>query len=96
MAGKSGFLGELYYSITGEDKLEEILKKDKKLAEEVAKIAGGIKIGKTRITQKDAEDILKVGNAYQGAAKGADQLAAARERALKNSLLVNLKNTSSH
>lgn len=83
MAGKSGFLGELYYSITGEDKLEEILKKDKKLAEEVAKIAGGIKIGKTRITQKDAEDILKVGNAYQGAAKGADQLAAARERALK-------------
>lgn len=83
MAGKSGFLGELYYSITGEDKLEEILKKDKKLAEEVAKIAGGIKIGKTRITHKDAEDILKVGNAYQGAAKGADQLAAARERALK-------------
>lgn len=83
MAGKSGFLGELYYSITGEDKLEEILKKDKKLAEEVAKIAGGIKIGKTRITQKDAEDILKVVNAYQGAAKGADQLAAARERALK-------------
>ena len=83
MAGKSGFLGELYYSITGEDKLEEILKKNKKLAEEVAKIAGGIKIGKTRITQKDAEDILKVGNAYQGAAKGADQLAAARERALK-------------
>ena len=73
MAGKSGFLGELYYSITGEDKLEEILKKNKKLAEEVAKIAGGIKIGKTRITQKDAEDILKVGNAYQGAAKGADQ-----------------------
>lgn len=83
MAGKSGFLGELYYSITGEDNLKKILQEDKALAQEVAKIAGGIKIGKTRITQKDAEDILKVGNAYQGAAKGADQLAAARERALK-------------
>lgn len=83
MANKGGFLGNLYYSITGEDNLKKILQEDKALAQEVAKIAGGIKIGKTRITQKDAEDILKVGNAYQGAAKGADQLAAARERALK-------------
>lgn len=83
MANKGGFLGNLYYSITGEDNLKKILQEDKALAQEVAKIAGGIKIGKTRITQKEAEDILKVGNAYQGAAKGADQLAAARERALK-------------
>lgn len=83
MAGKGGFLGNLYYSITGEDNLKKILQEDKALAQEVAKIAGGIKIGKTRITQKEAEDILKVGNAYEDAAKGADRLAAARERALK-------------
>lgn len=57
MAGQ-GFLGNLYYSITGEDKLEEILRKDKKLAEEVAKIAGGIKIGNTRVTQDGAKEIL--------------------------------------
>lgn len=80
MAGQ-GFLGNLYYSITGEDKLEEILLKDKKLAEEVAKIAGGIKIGSKRISQSDAQDIAKVAKEYEQAAKHADNFTAARKRA---------------
>lgn len=65
MAGKSGFLGELYYSITGEDNLKKILQEDKALAQEVAKIAGGIKIGKTRITQDAAKTILAEQNAAE-------------------------------
>lgn len=80
MAGQ-GFLGNLYYSITGEDKLEEILLKDKKLAEEVAKIAGGIKIGSKRISQSEAQDIAKVAKEYEQAAKHADNFTAARKRA---------------
>lgn len=65
----NGFLGQLYYSITGEDKLEEILRKDKKLAEEVAKIAGGIKIGQTRITDDYAKTILAEQKAAEAQAK---------------------------
>lgn len=74
MAGQ-GFLGNLYYSITGEDKLEEILRKDKKLAEEVAKIAGGIKIGRTAITNDYAKALV----AEQKAAE-----AQARAEAVRN------------
>lgn len=66
---RNGFLGQLYYSITGEDKLEEILRKDKKLAQEVAKIAGGIKIGKTRITDDYAKTILAEQKAAEAQAK---------------------------
>ncbi|WP_459187301.1 hypothetical protein ACGE0T_14325 [Parabacteroides sp. APC149_11_2_Y6] len=83
MAGKGGSLGELYFSITGEDRLEEILRKDKKLAEEVAKIAGGIQIGRTRVTQDRAREILKEANAFEEAAKGADKFNAAQERLRK-------------
>lgn len=83
MAGKGGSLGELYFSITGEDRLEEILRKNKKLAEEVAKIAGGIQIGRTRVTQDRAREILKEANAFEEAAKGADKFNAAQERLRK-------------
>lgn len=80
MAGKGGFLGNLYYTITGEDRLEEILRKDKELAQEVAKIAGGIKIGGTRITQDAAKNILKEAEALEKAGKAADGFAAAQEK----------------
>lgn len=66
MAGQ-GFLGNLYYSITGEDKLEEILRKDKKLAEELNKITGNIKIGRTTINR----DYLK---SIQAEAKAQEKL----------------------
>lgn len=69
MAGKGGSLGELYFSITGEDRLEEILRKDKKLAEEVAKIAGGIQIGRTRVTQEAAKAIVAEANAQEKVAQ---------------------------
>mgnify|MGYP001409638269 CR=1 FL=1 len=65
MAGKGGFLGNLYYTITGEDRLEEILRKDKDLAQEVAKIAGGIKIGNTRVSQEAAKAIMAEANAQE-------------------------------
>lgn len=69
MAGKGGSLGELYFSITGEDRLEEILRKNKKLAEEVAKIAGGIQIGRTRVTQEAAKAIVAEANAQEKVAQ---------------------------
>lgn len=69
MAAKGGSLGELYFSITGEDRLEEILRKDKKLAEEVARITGGIQIGRTKVSQERAREIIAEAKAAEAQAK---------------------------
>lgn len=69
MVAKGGSLGELYFSITGEDRLEEILRKDKKLAEEVARITGGIQIGRTKVSQERAREIIAEAKAAEAQAK---------------------------